>query len=54
MGVFMKKIVELGENTVAIIENNCVTIVQKLINEDVVVLNQHDVKKILDNFEDER
>jgi hypothetical protein len=50
----MKKIVNLGENTIAIIENNCITIVQKLINEDVVVLNKHDIKKILDSFEDER
>ncbi len=48
----MKKVVELGENTVAIFENNCITIVQKLINEDVVVLNKTDIKKLFSEIED--
>ena len=47
----MKKVIILDENSVAITENNGVTIVQKFVNENVVVLNKDDIKKILSEWE---
>ncbi len=47
----MKKVIILDENSVAITENNGVTIVQKFVNENVIVLNKDDIKKILSEWE---
>jgi hypothetical protein len=47
----MKKVIILDENSVAITENNGVTIVQKFVNDNVIVLNKDDIKKILSEWE---
>jgi hypothetical protein len=47
----MKKIIILDENSAAITENNGVTIVQKFVNDNVIVLNKDDIKKILSEWE---
>ena len=47
----MKKIIKLDENSVAIIENNCVSIVQQLFSEkSVIVIGIDDIKQILKEY----